>query len=356
MWKFNLITNINTALRKTEGVLCNYENVMDKEGTAECRISDYCTYLPSTLRSVLIDVSYGMDESLKGYAGYEISRILNLILQYVVNTIGFGSHSVTIFDCLNITNCSTVIGIQATPVSMKNTTGIIMHHMQQQRPHTEKSTISMTEKNGLKYTNEMFYFFGKDHTVDEICRQTGYIPGGNYWFNSSWWQLSVPTVYNKCATNYSIERQNIWQTALVPYSIDYEQITGPVCSYHCLLKKITLLAADMQIKSAMKINTKYYQYLIDDDYEKQIAQDFVHYHLTIWKQQHKYVLNFPCVLISLIAKYICLFDFHFDRKSYIWLKYKSNVLSMYNNSGYVSPDSPCDPNEIFDTDIDQYIS
>ena len=122
MWKFNLINNINTALRKTEGVLCNYKNVMDKEGTAECRISDYCTYLPSTLRSVLIDVSYGMDESLKGYAGYEISRILNLILQYVVNTIGFGSHSVTIFDCLNITNCSTVIGIQATPVSMKNTT------------------------------------------------------------------------------------------------------------------------------------------------------------------------------------------------------------------------------------------
>lgn len=353
MWKFNLINNVNTALRKTEGTLCSYENVMDKEGTAECRISDYCTYLPTTLRSILIDVSYRMHQSLKGFAGYEISKILNLIIQYVVN-FGYGTQKVTIFDCLNIANCSTVIAIQATPISMKNTTEIIMHHMQSQRPYTEKKTISIREKNGFKHTNEMFYFFGKDHTVDEICSPNEYIPHEYYWFNTRWWELSVPTdvliEYNKpVPKNYTIERQNVWQTALVPYGIDYEKITGPVCSYHCLLKKITAIAADMRIKLPVKTNRKYYEYLIDNDYEKQIAQDFIHYHLTIWKEQHMYVLNFPCVLISLIAKYICLFDANFDKKCYIWLKYQSNVLLMYNNLGYVSPDTPCDPTEIFDT-------
>ena len=349
MWKFNLIKNVNTALRKTDKCGLDYHKVYNRPGTAESRIKNYCTYQNQTLRSILIDISYHMTQTLQGYEGIVISKILDLITEYIVY-LGWAADPITIFDCLNHKNCSRVIAIQSTPVSMRNNNGLIIHHIESQRPSSEYATISAHQPNELIYTNNLFFFFGHDRTVDEICDQNEYFPHDRYWYDPDYWSTNLQT--EKIAINYTVERQNVWQTALVPYGLKYEEITGPVCSYDCLLKKVTQLAADMQINADMKINadmqinTKYYKYLLNNDYQNQIAQDFVHYQLT-----HDININFnyfPVVLISLIGKYIRLFDAEFDRKCYIWLKHKCDASLMFDDTGYVSTDPPYDPNEVYE--------
>ena len=106
------------------------------------------------------------------------------------------------------------------------------------------------------------------------------------------------------------------------------------------------IRVDMQITVDTQINTKYYQYLLNDDYQNQIAQNFVHYQL-----KHDIRMNFNyfhVVLISLIGKYIRLFDAEFDLKCYIWLKHKCDASLMFDDTGYASAGPLYDPNEIFE--------
>ena len=73
----------------------------------------------------------------------------------------------------------------------------------------------------------MFYEYEKNFTQDIF-----------FMFGTKEVLATQPLNTSKAKINITKIRANIWQCALKPFSLDWCNISGPVCSYYCLINKI----------------------------------------------------------------------------------------------------------------------
>ena len=300
MMYLQLLNNINTALRKTvylnetKTKIRKYCNLSESKS----KIRKYCDLSESKIRNYYTYDAVSFYLFLQKCLAKRLSKITEknkiiiIIQQFVVyNSItkcfSIIDPDVFIFDCLNYLKCKTVIGFQEKCLTNIENNYKTIHHIESQIVKYQKfKQINFINYN---YTNQIYFMFG---------------------------QVEINT---KGLINKTEERANIWQCALQPFGLDWNDIIGPVCSYKCL---INVILQKIKIKNMMYF----------DDYKHAIAMQYVHY-ISI-----KYsLLLFPEVLIKIISKYIPLFNIRVDTERYMYLKIRK--YNSYSHSEYETDSS-----------------